>query len=80
MGTHREESEAKGGDEANQKPCDEGTKGGEQHLPSHAHHSHGSQGGILELNLVEQDTVRGMDSMESISVGLGGGFVFLKLV
>lgn len=76
--THREESEAKWGDQANQKPCDEGPKGSDQHLPSHTHHSQASQGGILDLNLMEQDMLWGTGSMESISTGLGGEAVFLR--
>lgn len=76
--THREESEAKWGDQANQKPCNEGPKGGDQHLPSHTHHGHSSQGGILDLNLMEKDMVWGTGSIKSNSMGLGGRAVFLR--
>lgn len=74
--THREESEAKQGDQASQKARGDGSKGSDQHLPSHTHHSCTSQSGILDLNLMEQDMVGGTGSLEDTGMELGGvGFL-----
>lgn len=70
--THRKESEAKQGDQASQKPCNESPKGGDQHLPRHPHHSCAGQGSILDLNLREWDMVRGTSAQGQEDLGFTG--------
>lgn len=75
---HREEPEAKWRDQTSQEPCDESPKGGDQHLPSHTHHGRTSHGGILDLDLMEQDMGRGL-ACGGHQCGAGGIWGFLGL-